>query len=458
MLSAGNAGAAGDGGYCEVATAAALEPTANFSVLCRAYSLDPSGYSGAGATFWSQWDVAAAKCRLTCYRNTTNDRQIVVGHSNTGGDVISCSVFTNVDVWAENAEHELAFVYDGAGATNADKAKLYLDGALPTQNYFGTWPAALTAPGAPTNLGHRKGSGHRPFCGYVWDFRMYNVSLSAAQITAAYADPDDAALPAPVARWRFTEATGNFTSSPGGHVAVPTAVASGRAPSRVIVGPWIGGGTGSGSPVLCIGDSFTRGFGALDRNGFRSELRQRLYAVHKKVHNLVGPFDGDAASPTGFLDIEHAGIDGRKIDALVGSADMVGDAPGWISTYQPAAVVLWGGYNDVASLECVLGSQVRDRMETLARACNTAMPGVKIIICTVPIPTSGVFGPILDEYNALVPGLVTTLVGDSIAASMADVRAATSLCDVISTDNIHMHRIGYERAAVVIADALALVL
>lgn len=458
-LSAGNAGAAGDGGYAEVPTAAALEPTANFTFVCRAYSFDPSGYTGAGATFWSQWDVAAAKCRLTCYRNTTNDTQIVVGHSNTGADTISCSVFTNVSVWTENAEHELAFCYDGAGATNADKAKLYLDGALPTQNYFGTWPAALTAPGAPMNFGHRKGSAaHRPFCGYLWDVRVYNVTLSAAQVAAAYADPDDATLPAPVARWKFPETSGTFTSSPGSYVATPTAVADGRAPTRVIQGAWLGAGAGSSAAVMCIGDSFTRGFLALDRNGFRSELRQRLYSVHKKRHDLVGPFDGDAASPTGFLDIEHAGIDGRKIDALIGSADMVGDAPGWIATYRPRAVVLWGGYNDVASLECVLGSQVRDRMETLARACNTASPGIKIVICTVPIPTSGVFGPILDAYNALLPALVTTLQGDSIAASLADVRAATSLTDVQSTDNIHLHRIGYERAAVVIADALALVL
>ena len=97
-----------NGGFGAVPYVAALAPTAACTWLFRAKSIDPSGYNGVGATLMSQWDTAGGLGRLICYRNTVDDTQLVLGHSNTGGDVVSCTVYTNTGVWTENVEQ----VYD----------------------------------------------------------------------------------------------------------------------------------------------------------------------------------------------------------------------------------------------------------------------------------------------------------------------------------------------------------
>lgn len=443
-----------NGGFGGVPYAAALAPTAACTWLFRAKSIDPSGYNGVGATLLSQWDTAGGLGRLICYRNTVDDTQLVLGHSNTGGDVVSCTVYTNAGVWTENVEHEVGFVYDGGGVGNAGRAKLYFDGALPTQNHFGTWPAALSNPSAPTNFGHKRGSAASwvPFQGYLYDIRFYDVALTAAQITAAYGNPTDSTLPAPTGRWIFPETSGNWIANPGGYIATPTATGTGRAPTRVIRG-WA---AGAGQvirplgPILPIGDSFTRGYGydngPSGYSGYRVECENRALSVYGRKLDVVGPFT-DVVPAQNFFDNQHAGIDGRKL------TQMNTDAPGWIATYMPAVVILWGGYNDING-DGISGATCRDRLSTLAQTCNTALPGVRIILCTIPRPNTGV-GATVDDYNALIPALATTLQGMGINASVADVRAATSLTDILPADNVHMGRIGYERAGLVIADALA---
>ncbi len=443
-----------NGGFGGVPYAAALAPTATCTWLWRAKSVDPSGYSGVGAVLLSQWDTAGALGRLICYRNTVDDTQLVLGHSNTGGDVISCTVYTNTGVWTEGVEHEIGFVYDGAGVGNAGRAKLYFDGVLPTQNHFGTWPAALSNPSAPTNIGIKRGSAASfvPFQGYIYDVRLYDVALSAAQIALAYGNPTEATLPAPTARWIFPETSGNFTSSPGGYVATPTAAGTGRAPTRVIRSRSASGGVTVRplGPILPIGDSFTRGYGydngPSGYSGWRVECQNRFWSVYGRQLKYVGPFD-DVVPAQNFFNVQHAGMDGRKL------TQMNTDAPGWIATYVPSVVVLWGGYNDING-DGISGATCRDRLSTLAQTCNTASPGVRIILCTIPRPNTGV-GATVDDYNALIPALATTLQGMGINASVADVRAATSLTDILPADNVHVGRIGYERAGLVIADALS---
>lgn len=443
-----------NGGFGAVPYAAALAPTAACTWLFRAKSIDPSGFNGVGGVLLSQWDTAGGLGRLICYRNTTNDTQLVLGHSNTGGDVISCSVYTNTGIWTENVEHEIGFVYDGAGVGNPARAKLYLDGALPTQNHFGTWPAALSNPGAPTSFGAKLGSAasYNPFQGYIYDVRFYDVVLTAAQILAAYNDPTDSTLPAPTARWIFPETSGNFTSSPGGYIATPTAAGTGRAPARVIRG-WATTGMRPVrpiGPILPIGDSFTRGWGydnigPMGYSGWRVECTSRLYSVYARLPLFVGPYT-DVQPANNFYNLQHAGFDARTL------VQMNTNAPGWIATYRPRIVILWGGYNDIAA--GASAATTRDRLSTLAQTCNTASPGVPIILCTIPRPNTG-DGVTVDDYNALIPALVTTLQGLGIVASLADVRGVTSLTDILPADNIHVGRIGYERSAYPVADALS---
>lgn len=453
-LSAGNAGAAFDGGYAAVPYDAALEPTATCTWILRVHAHDPSGYTGLGACPMSQWDRAAGKGRLLFYRNVTDASQIVVGHSNTGGDVVSCATYSNTGEFTANTDHELAFVFDGS-LVGVARGKLYVDGALTTQNLFGAWPAALSAPGAPISIGARKGdaAAYRPWNGWIWDVRIYGEALSSAQIAAAYADGDDPALPAPIARWKFPETSGNFTSAPGGYVATPTAVGAGRAPSRAIRG-WLGGGVGESTAVMCVGDSMVVGAGSEAISGWRAECRNRLRSVHKKRLNFVGEFSNTAGSPAGFLDPEHCGLSGYQINSVI-LDDIREHIAAWMATYSPSAVVLFAGYNDIANGDLVLVAA--QDMEDLARDCYAANPSVKTVICTLP-RTGNAFDANVVLYNVELRALVTELQGEGKTCALAEIEFATSKNDVIATDNVHMHHVGNQRAAVVVADALASVL
>ena len=453
LCSAGNAGGAFDGGAVEVSPAVELEPTAAFTMLLRARSTKPPGYSGEGSCLWAQWDRAAGKGRLVCYRNyggAGQETRLVVGHSNSGGDVVSCSAYTNVGAWAEDVDHEVGFVFDGSGATNADRAKLYIDGIYVAQAHWGTWPAALSAPGVPLLLGARKGdmSVHRPWNGYLWRARLFAAALSAAQVAAACADPADPSLPQPAADWRFREPDGAFVSDVGGFVAAPIAVGAGRAPGRLVEPGWT-----SARKVLLIGDSLTRGYGALEVSGWRAAAARRLAIDHGLHVDFVGPLDGAADSPAGFVDVQHAAIDGRYVDNPASSADMLGDAPGWVAAHDPAAGVGWGGYNAIANGG--VGSAVAAaRLEALVRAVDAAKPGVPIVVCT-HTPVGALHTATVAAYSAAIRALVPALVASGVDAHLADVESATSMADVIATDNVHLHRVGYQRAAVPISDAIA---
>ena len=98
---------------------------------------------------------------------------------NTYGQLSSYSNYITAGRW-----HHISVVYDGAGATNADRLKLYIDGIyVAFTGFAGTIPS--TTPNIPAinaTIGHSSNS----FDGGIQDFRIYNASLSAPNITTLY--------------------------------------------------------------------------------------------------------------------------------------------------------------------------------------------------------------------------------------------------------------------------------
>ncbi len=93
------------------------------------------------------------------------------------------------DIWGKKAVtndtkwHFISFVYDGAGATNADKVKLYFDGTPQSSLTFsGTIASSVTCT-STLSIGVRN-TGYSS--GLIDEVRVYNRALSSAEIASIY--------------------------------------------------------------------------------------------------------------------------------------------------------------------------------------------------------------------------------------------------------------------------------
>ena len=78
--------------------------------------------------------------------------------------------------------YHVAFVYDGDGATNPDRLKIYVDGEEKTLSFMGTIPSLLQNSSASVKIGKFGGTLDRYFNGTIDDVRIYNRALSEAEI------------------------------------------------------------------------------------------------------------------------------------------------------------------------------------------------------------------------------------------------------------------------------------
>jgi hypothetical protein len=80
--------------------------------------------------------------------------------------------------------HHLACVFDGSGASNADRLRYFLDGAEVTLTYDYTVPSATGNPStSSTMIGDYVGSTGNYFQGLQDDIRAYDRALTQAEIT-----------------------------------------------------------------------------------------------------------------------------------------------------------------------------------------------------------------------------------------------------------------------------------
>jgi hypothetical protein len=83
-------------------------------------------------------------------------------------------------IWAN-----VTFVYDGTGATDADRLKVYKDGVQLNGSFTGTIPAQLNNTARPISIGREMISNPayaQPFDGLIDDVRIYNQSLTSSTI------------------------------------------------------------------------------------------------------------------------------------------------------------------------------------------------------------------------------------------------------------------------------------
>jgi hypothetical protein len=106
-----------------------------------------------------------------------------------------------------------AFVFDGAGLTNSDKIKLYINGG-PVTLSFELFPPDSTGTDFPTTLGTgyfngviggNAGNDFRTYEGNIDEFAIFNSSLTQADVTSIYGTgvPNDISSLNPSNWWRM---------------------------------------------------------------------------------------------------------------------------------------------------------------------------------------------------------------------------------------------------------------
>ncbi len=88
---------------------------------------------------------------------------------------ISAGVFAHVIV-----------VFDGSGAGNSDRLKVYVDGVLITLSFVGTIPTVMPSFGSNVSIGHSSDT----FDGEIDEFRLWLGALNADQVSLMYENQD----------------------------------------------------------------------------------------------------------------------------------------------------------------------------------------------------------------------------------------------------------------------------
>ena len=113
--------------------------------------------------------------------------------------------------------HHIAFVFDGSGSTNAERAKIYVDGTSLSGTYTGTMPTTIPS---ITNWYLGKGSYNVYYNGLMDEMALWvGTALSASQISSLYGSGplgtgvvNSPELYSPNHFWRFEETSGTTAS------------------------------------------------------------------------------------------------------------------------------------------------------------------------------------------------------------------------------------------------------
>lgn len=140
-------------------------------------------------TVVSKWDFAGNVQNSWGVRATNADASnlffFVAANVDGGNNYFTT---TNASLTA-GAWAQIGFVYDGTGATDADRLKTYKDAAQLSGVFTGTLPSSLNASADPVRLAYpliNNPAFAQHFSGLIDDVRIYNRALSAPEIAELY--------------------------------------------------------------------------------------------------------------------------------------------------------------------------------------------------------------------------------------------------------------------------------
>jgi len=162
------------GQHLEAADSADLSPTTAFSWV--------GWIKPANVAFGDRNIINQRGTERLIFRLTTTDVVQLLVHDGSGfSQATDTSTFTD-GVW-----YHVAWVFDGSGATDADKCKLYIDKSLRTLSYeMDAWPSAITDNTAPLEIGAKNSDASSSYNGRLGYLTLYDRALTLAEITQLY--------------------------------------------------------------------------------------------------------------------------------------------------------------------------------------------------------------------------------------------------------------------------------
>ena len=143
---------------------------------------------------WVNWPIGPGNYDIVLGKYSDSTHAVSL-NANATGTYLAFSVcngstsyayisdFVLVGVW-----YHLVFVFDGAGATNSDRLKIYSNGQQRTLTFNGTIPSATPSiPSTPFYLGYTSST----YCllGLLDDVMIFNRVLTASEIQQLYREP-----------------------------------------------------------------------------------------------------------------------------------------------------------------------------------------------------------------------------------------------------------------------------
>jgi len=210
--------------------------------------------------------------------------------------------------------------------------------------------------------------------------------------------------------------------------------------------------------VLPLGDSITEGYLPSGANGgYRVELFRQAVRAGKNITFVGTQMNGPTTVENRTFPRRHEGRGGYTI-AGGGQGAIAGTVTDTaISMYRPNIVLLMIGTNDINGNINV--SSAPTRLGQLIDEIITDAPTALVVVATIiPIANDGT-NQRIPNYNAAIPGLVSTRVAagkhvmlvDNYAAFVRDSNFRTALM----VDNLHPNDAGYARLGQTFYEAIA---
>ena len=215
----GNAGSLAFDGGDDWTYARGVPETAGSSQLTVEAWVKPSALTGAVI---QAWDSGLA---MQWYLSLSGGELVVQVADPARGNPWGMTVGANLQpgVW-----YHVAFVFDGAGATNADKWRMYVNGEAFPVAFSGDVPTSLSTAQPTVRLG---ANNFGFFQGKLDEVRIYTVARNSTDILNDFTgappavrppppiEPPPAPGPAasPVAYWKMEEGTGTTVVDSSGH-------------------------------------------------------------------------------------------------------------------------------------------------------------------------------------------------------------------------------------------------
>jgi hypothetical protein len=156
--------------------------------------------SGLTISAWVNPTTFSNWSGLVAQRNSTSDYtpaiELLSGAPDYGGNTaLFARVNTATDSYGYTSAGALSagswqyvtMVFDGSGATNSDRLKIYVDGQNKTLTFSGTIPATTNSPAGNLNIGAIDYSSYAyVFDGLIDDVAVYNRAITQTEVTNIY--------------------------------------------------------------------------------------------------------------------------------------------------------------------------------------------------------------------------------------------------------------------------------